>query len=175
MAQYIDKDALVAEIERRTDELWELLPDASKVENGSITTSEACNTGKYTALESFGRFLDTLEVKEMKEEPVSEDLEDAVNAYIGHKPDVDESSSVYGKRQAFKAGAQWKKEQFEKNRLAHCDALTKEQAQVESDFVTKHLKENNRTPTFIDAIEYGMELQKKTDAVEYGCHQVKRP
>ena len=65
MAHYIDKAALVAEIERRTDELWELLPDASKVENGSITTSEACNTGKYTALESFGRFIGTLEVKEV--------------------------------------------------------------------------------------------------------------
>lgn len=65
MAHYIDKDALVAEIERRLDELYDLLPDASKVENGSITTSEACNTGKYTALESFRRFLDTLEVKEV--------------------------------------------------------------------------------------------------------------
>ncbi|MDD6017163.1 MAG: hypothetical protein PUC18_12975 [Prevotellaceae bacterium] len=64
MAHLIEKSALVAEIERRTDELWELLPDASKVENGSITTSEACNTGKYTALESFRRFIDTLEVKE---------------------------------------------------------------------------------------------------------------
>jgi len=42
-----------------------------------------------------------------KEEPVSEELEEAVNAYIGYAPEVDESSSVYGKRQAFKAGAQW--------------------------------------------------------------------
>ena len=65
MAHLIDKDTLIAEIEKRTDELWELLPDASKVENGSITTSEACNTGKYTALESLGGFIDTLEVKEM--------------------------------------------------------------------------------------------------------------
>ena len=45
--------------------------------------------------------------------------------------------------------------QFEVNRLAHCDELTKEQAQIESDFVTQHLKENKRTPTFIDAIKYG--------------------
>ena len=65
MAQYIDKDALVAEIEKRLDELYDLLPDASKVENGSITTSEACNTGKYTALESFKDYVDTLEVKEV--------------------------------------------------------------------------------------------------------------
>ena len=65
MAQYLDKDALVAEIERRLDELYNLLPNASKVENGMITISEACNTGKYTALESFKGYIDTLEVKEV--------------------------------------------------------------------------------------------------------------
>lgn len=43
-------------------------------------------------------------------EPVSEDLEEAVNAYIGYAPEVDESSSTYGKRQAFRAGAKWQKE-----------------------------------------------------------------
>ena len=61
---------------------------------------------------------------------------------------------------AVRLGAKWKKEQFEKERLKHCDELTAEQAQIESDFVTQHLKENNRTPTFIDAIEYGKKLQK---------------
>lgn len=66
MAHYIDKAAIVAEIERRTDELYDLLPDASKVENGMITISEACNTGKYTALESFKDYIDTLEVKEVE-------------------------------------------------------------------------------------------------------------
>lgn len=49
------------------------------------------------------------------EEPVSEDLEEAVNAYIGYAPEVDESSSTYGKRQAFKAGANWQKEQMMKD------------------------------------------------------------
>ena len=44
-------------------------------------------------------------------EPVSEDLEEAVNAYIGYAPEIDESSLVYGKRQAFKAGAEWQKSQ----------------------------------------------------------------
>ena len=60
----IDKFALVAELEKRTDELYDLLPNASKVENGTITISEACNTGKYTALESFRKYIDTLEIKE---------------------------------------------------------------------------------------------------------------
>ena len=71
----IDKDKVVAEIERRLDKLYNLLPDASKVENSNITIPEACNTGKYMALESFKKFLDTLEVKEV-------DLEKEVREYI---------------------------------------------------------------------------------------------
>lgn len=58
----------------------------------------------------------------------------------------------------FIAGAKWQYEQFEKERLKHCDELTAEQAQIESDFVVQHLKKCNRTPTFIDAIEYGRRL-----------------
>ena len=63
--ELIDKDAVVAEIEERLDKLYNILPDASKVENGNITIPESCNTGKYMALESFKKFLDTLEVKEV--------------------------------------------------------------------------------------------------------------
>lgn len=59
---------------------------------------------------------------------------------------------------AFKDGAEWQYEQFEKERLKHCDELTAEQAQIESDFVVQHLEKYNRTPTFIDAIEYGKRL-----------------
>ena len=51
-------------------------------------------------------------------EPVSEDLEHAVNAYIGYAPEVDESSSTYGKRQAFKAGANWQKQQIMKDAVS---------------------------------------------------------
>ena len=67
-------------------------------------------------------------------------------------------------KQAFIDGAEWQYEQFEKERLnfeprlKHCDELTAEQAQMESDFVVQHLKNFNRTPTFIDAIEYGRRL-----------------
>ena len=57
--------------------------------------------------------------------------------------------------QAFIDGAEWQYEQFEKERLKHCDELTAEQAQIESDFVVQHLEKYNKTPTFIDAIEYG--------------------
>lgn len=34
---------------------------------------------------------------------------------LGYAPEVDESSSTYGERQAFKAGAQWQKEHLMKN------------------------------------------------------------
>lgn len=64
-------------------------------------------------------------------------------------------------KQAFIDGAEWQYEQFEKERLKHCDELTAEQAQMESDFVVQHLKNFNRTPTFIDAIEYGRESMRK--------------
>lgn len=61
----IDKEKVVEEIDKRLDKLYNLLPDGSKVENGIITISEACYTGKYMALESFRNFIDTLEVKEV--------------------------------------------------------------------------------------------------------------
>ena len=51
-------------------------------------------------------------IDSLQEEPTSNDLEEAVNAYIGYAPEVDECSSVYGERQAFKAGANWQKEQM---------------------------------------------------------------
>lgn len=109
----------------------------------------------------------------MDEKPVSEDLEKASKEWL--RLQLDKSYANYGETkmmeltrfdgyamlEAIEFGAQWKEEQFEKERLKHCDELTNEQAQIESDFVTQHLKENNRTPTFIDAIKYGMKLQKK--------------
>ena len=60
-------------------------------------------------------------------------------------------------------------EQWEENRLKHCDELTPQEAQIESDFVTEHLKKNNRTPTFIDAIKYG---QKQM--IDKACDYIKK-
>ena len=60
-------------------------------------------------------------------------------------------------------GAKWKAEQFEKERLKQCDTLTKEQAKIESDFVVNFIREHNCTPTFIDAIEYGMKSKLKDE------------
>ena len=52
-------------------------------------------------------------IDSMQEDPVSEKLEEAINAYIGYTPDIDECLSVYGKRQAFKAGAKWKEKEMQ--------------------------------------------------------------
>lgn len=72
MAQYINKDDLVEEIEKRLDELWDLLPNASDVIKDNYTKEEANITGKYTALESFEKFINTIEVKEVDLEKESE-------------------------------------------------------------------------------------------------------
>ena len=62
---------------------------------------------------------------------------------------------------AFKAGAKWQYEQFEKNRLAACDKQTKEEAEIEMDFVTSILEKEHRQPTYNDAIKYGMKLKEQ--------------
>lgn len=111
----------------------------------------------HKAMEEYRQFV----ITEHKEEPVSDDLEEAARKIATRHSHITGDTYYANDAWFFKKGAQWQTEQFEKNRLAHCDVLTKEQAQMESDFVTKHLKENNRTPTFIDAIEYGMKLQKE--------------
>ena len=93
------------------------------------------------------------------------ELEKAVEVYIDnpanyleYQNEWEDLSDLEYVEKAFKAGANWQYEQFENERLKHCDELTAEQAQMESDFVVQHLKNFNRTPTFIDAIEYGRRL-----------------
>lgn len=83
-------------------------------------------------------------------------LEEAARQYRDEFLDKNDNDiSKYDIEDIFIAGANWQSEQFEKERLKHCDELTAEQAQIESDFVVQHLEKYNRTPTFIDAIEYG--------------------
>lgn len=89
------------------------------------------------------------------------ELERVAEQYANENYLVDEVPIPQVYAEAFMAGADWQYEQFKKERLKHCDELTAEQAQIESDFVVQHLKKCNRTPTFIDAIEYGMRLQKE--------------
>jgi len=107
----------------------------------------------------------------MDEEPVSDDLKEASEkyAYTNWQSDDYHDGAAEGlpfdaighTQKTFKAGAKWKEEQFEKKLLKHCDSITNEQAELESGFIDQHLNKHQRMPTFLDAIEYGMQLQKE--------------
>ena len=120
MKQYIDKSAVVAEIEKR------LHANGAFDEFGDEAWAE--DVGMCNAYKSILSFLDTLEVKEVgvdfgdpqgdigvkwvQEEPVSNNLKEAADNYVGHAPEIDEDLSCFTKRNAFIAGAQWQKERI---------------------------------------------------------------
>ena len=105
MEQYINKAALVAEIDR--------LQEATMDKNQNFLSSY--HEGIFDGLSMLENFLDTLEVKEVEEEPVSKDLEEAADNYVGHAPEIDEDLSCFIRRNAFIAGAQWQKERIKLN------------------------------------------------------------
>lgn len=152
-----EKEKIRAEIVRLAQLHLEMLDGYRADGNISAAAIENVLYGHDLSILSF--------IDSLQEEPASEELQEAIDqSFIYHENRGDdfrideqiETAYRYG----FESGAKWQEEQFEKNRLAHCDDLTAEQAQIESDFVVQHLKKYNRTPTFIDAIEYGMRLQK---------------
>jgi hypothetical protein len=86
-----------------------------EIDDFTKALAECINQTQYAVVDPMAHaeiWKDELIKLAKSEEPVSEDLEHAVNAYIGYAPEVDESSSTYGKRQAFKAGANWQKQQL---------------------------------------------------------------
>ena len=101
------------------------------------------------------------------------DLEEAGKEWL--RPQLDKSYEKYGENkmmeltkfdgyamlEAIEFGAKWKEEQFEKNRLEHCNSISKDQYELEQGFIDQHLDKYNRMPTYLDAIEYGMRLQKE--------------
>lgn len=104
-----------------------------------------------------------------------EDIEKEADKRYKH-PHVDNGDAIG--HQAFCEGASWMQEQFENNRLAHCDGMTPEQAEREMDFVNAFIKEHGRTPTFSDCIEITRkEMIDKACEVLFtiiGCHPDKR-
>ena len=111
MEQYIDKAALVAEIEKYISNYRGILNNIDKSSDDWVDSTLILEP-KIDVLQHILSFLDTLEVKEVKEEPVSNDLEEASDNYVGHAPEIDEDLSCFIRRNAFIAGAQWKKEQM---------------------------------------------------------------
>ena len=91
--------------------------------------------------------------------PASEDLEEAARKYADEEEYGDDV--YYSIKATFKEGANWQKEQFEKNRLAACDVQTPEEAEREMDFATNIIEKEHRIPTYDDAIKYGIRLQKE--------------
>ena len=100
-------------------------------------------------------------IQALQEKPVSKDLEEAANFYANTHTEWFDHEGNPHVAPAFKAGAKWQKEQFEKNRLAACDRQTEEEAEIERDFVTGIIDKEHRLPTFDDAIKYGMRLKEK--------------
>ena len=150
-----EKEKIRAEIERLYNQ--SLVHKNRQVELG--LKSAACTSyGKSEVCKELLSFIDS-----MQEEPVSEELEEAALQHLQKHYDTsviwdeDEKCVV----RDFKAGANWKEQQFEKNRLKHCNSITNEQAELEQGFIDQHLNKYNRMPTFLDAIEYGMRLQKE--------------
>lgn len=60
-------------------------------------------------------------------------------------------------------GRRLERDEFEKNRLAACGDQTKEEYDRETDFALEIIKKEHRQPTFSDAINYGMRLQKEQE------------
>ena len=115
MAQYIDKDALAAEIERRKEkcDTFYNIALSNNAEFAKVAIEE--QKRQHDGLLSF---IDTLEVKEVQEEPVGEDLEEAAkhylysnilydDFYVGNPTDKDCI-------EMFKAGANWQLNQIRK-------------------------------------------------------------
>ena len=105
MEPYIKKADIVAEIEKR------LKANGAFDEMGDAAWWE--DKGMCDAYKSILSFLDTLEVKEVNEEPVSNDLEEAIKKYL--KSLRKSHFEGYDIERAFKKGAQWQKEHLWKD------------------------------------------------------------
>lgn len=143
MKQYINKDAVVAEIENCYNEC---------IKRAEIVNADYWN-GQADAYRNVLITLDdALEVKEVQEEPVSNDLEAEFVLYLKHKFNIPQEGhklktngwrpSPYDILDIAKHFAQWQKEQMEKNRIAHCDNITEEQYNLESGFLDSFLDKN---------------------------------
>lgn len=63
--------------------------------------------------------------------------------------------------EAYYEGMIKQKEILKANLIWHCNNITEEQYNLESDFIDRFIDEHNRMPTFLDAIEYGMSINNK--------------
>lgn len=130
----------------------ELLEELKKIKQN-------LSASPIVVIEDVKILVESLEVKEVEEEPTSNDLEEAIKKYL--KSLRKSHFEGYDIERAFKKGAQWQEGQMEKNRIEHCDNITEEQYNLETEFLDDFLDKNKRMPTFLDAIEYGMKKTQK--------------
>ena len=108
MAQYIDKDAVVAEIKRLisiANSQYDLVGNED-IRNRILWSQQASVCSQILS------FLDTLEVQEVQEDPVSDELlEKAAVEAFKQIVDLDKNSFF----EIFKAGAQWQKQHLMKD------------------------------------------------------------
>jgi len=130
-----------------------------KVEGLFVENRKRSSREGYAAVEQLRKVLAFID--SLQEEPVSEELEDAAYEFVMDNFGNPKEPLYKFDQRCFKAGAKWQAEQFEKNRLKHCNSITNEQAELEQGFIDQHLDKYNRMPTFLDAIEYGMEKMKQ--------------
>lgn len=107
MKQYIDKSSVMTEIKWliQANDLYLSEPKTDEIRFQKV--------GAYNVLNDLLHFLDTLEVKEVKEEPVSKDLEDAIDqSLIYHEKHGDDFRSdkqiETAYRYGFEAGVKYK-------------------------------------------------------------------
>lgn len=80
-----------------------------------------------------------------------EKISQAAHEYVNSNAVAPENMQLaYGD---FINGAKWAFEYMEKNRLTACEHMTEEEAEREQRFAINFLKENDRVPTYSDAIE----------------------
>lgn len=191
MKQYIDKSAVVAEIERKRDAALTRQHNLEAI--GQVTVLNETLARELSRIISF---INTLEVKEVQEEPVSEDshikksqesckengdsltCEDlerkAVGVGLRFRDELicdgvsREAAEIYAAiaQQKFMDGAKWQEEQFEKNRLASCNAQTSEELEKAAIEAYKKIVEKGGV-SFLKIFKAGAEW--------YASHNTKLP
>jgi len=155
-------------LSRRLEDLYDGLVNTYNIGETYLSNEQpVCHYGD-TPSEERCRYCSASCSARVSDQPVCEDVNDEIKRYIkeyGYERGEDKLLIAITARHF----AQWQKEQFEKNRLAACDAMTEEECKREMDFADEIINKEHRQPTFSDAINYGMRLQKEQmlkDAVE---------
>lgn len=114
MEQYIKKSALVAEIKGYISNYKEIVAKTNR-NDSTWVDSVSMIDAKIDVLQHLLSFLNTLEVKEVQEEPVSNDLEEAARKIATRHSHISGDTYYANDAWFFKKGAQWQKEQMMKD------------------------------------------------------------